>query len=1158
MQKQSIASCRKMSFVISVLIIFLCSIPLKASVNVTFRVDATAFVHSGIFNPGADKVYLRGSFNNWQMNNEMIKAPSGFVYSLTIPLDEFNYYEYKYFITSPSAGNNGYEDSVGAANGNRYYNTLRFDTELKIDFFNNVIPSSGNISLTSPAAGSAFKAGTTQTISWSAPAISNITLQYTTDLGNSWTTIAESVPAANGNYSWQVPGIVAYEWEIRISDAADAANVCYSPIFITYSEISASVPPLLSVEYPVFNWPLNAYYPVTTASDDENINGRVGNACGPDAMANIMRYWEFPRKGSGIRSFTDYLNCSWSADFEGTEYNYDRMPAHVPSDAPDSVYNAVATLMYHAAVGMHNHWRTGSQDGILEAMHHYFNYSAKSKFIERDTYTPDQWDKIVKSELTAGRPLMTASLNHWFITDGYNTSNLFHIRWDYGEQSDEYLSLYRSGDAEKRNWMFVYLEPELNGKKVHVTYPNGGENLQQNSSINITWESTNVENVKIEYSTTNGYDWNEIADNFPAASGSYTWTNTAAVSKECKIRVSSYDDINIYDKSDKTFSVYDVQEVSVIQSIPAYVQSGTNLPVRWSAKGCVSVKIACSADGGKNWQDIKEANASDGVFNWTVPAFESPQCKIKISNMDNPEVYSETASFTIGNRPVTGGPYIWDNNTVALLHFNDNYKNEYNVSYSASPAHDVSFFRNFDLGLDYGLRINNSGTVCSNIEVPDYSGIDLSNDWTIDLWFKVNSWGTGNTAYPFLLSKWGANYFITLNPVNKTLSAGYDYDSGTEIVSFTDTSVVPDNWYHVTFIRSMSAKLLKCLLYDSTRQIIREGVVSFNTAHKPKINNSSLIIGGTSGNGNIQFDGFIDELRISNIVRPASSLKMTYPAGGEKFIQGTTQNIIWNSEGVIKVKLEYSTDNGTKWFVLKNNLDARKDSYTWTVPKLNSAQCLIRIVSMLDGSISDTCSAPFIILPQASVSVTSPNGSELWHSGSVQPIVWSAASINTVNIYFSSDGGKNWSDIVTSYPADSSRFNWTVPSVLSDNCLIKISSAEDTALYDISDTFFKTDIPGSVSGICMSGIPGAYTLHQNFPNPFNPATIIRFDLPEPGNTSLIIYNILGQKVKELLNEFKDAGYYKVEFNASELPSGIYIYQICSGNYTQTRKLMLLK
>jgi len=1147
-----------MSFVYLALLLFLFYTPLNASVNVTFRVDVSGLIHSGTFNPAADKVYLKGSFNNWQTNDEMIKSTAGYVYSITKTLEEFSYYEYKYFITSPSAGNGGFEDSVGAAAGNRYYNTLRFDTQLKIDYYNNIEPYTENLSLIAPAAGSAYKAGTNQSISWTASGISNVKLEYTTDYGNSWTTIAESLPAADGNYLWTVPEIVAYEWRIRISNASEASDVSYSPIFVTYSEIAASVPPLLSIEYPVFNWPLNAYYPETTASDDENINGRVGNACGPDAMTNIMRFWEFPRKGSGTRAFTDYLNCSWSADFEGTEYKYDRMPALVPYSAPDSVYGAIATLMYHAAVGMHNQWRTGSQDGILEAMHHYFNYSGKSKFIERDTYTPAQWEKIVKSELTAGRPLMTASLNHWFITDGYNESNLFHIRWDYGEQADQYLSLYRSGDAEKRNWMFVYLEPELNGRKLHITYPNGGEDLQQNSLINITWESSNVNNINIEYSTDNGYNWSVIANNISASAGSYTWTNAAGISRECKIRLSAADNINIYDKTDNVFNVYDVQEVSLIQSIPSYIQSGITLPLRWNAKGFTIVKITYTTDNGKNWIDITEADAADGVFLWTVPAIETSECKVKISNKDNSEISEETSLFSVGNSPVTGGPYIWDNNTVALLHFNNNYKNEYNTAYSASPAHDISFFRNFESGLDYGLRIDNSGTVCSNIEIPNYSAINLSNDWTIDLWFKINSWGTGNTAYPFLLSKSGANYFFILNPVNGTLSAGYDYDSGAEQVVFRDTSISINRWYHITFIRNVSAKILKCLLHDSTRQIINEAAITFDTSHKPKITNNNLLIGGTSGNGNIQFDGYIDELRISNIVRPAGSLKITYPAGGEKFINGSTQNITWNSEGVIKVKLEYSTDNGTKWFSVKNNLDARIGSYSWVVPKLNSSQCFLRITSQIDGTIADTCNTSFSIQPEASVSVTSPNGSELWDCGSLQLITWSAQSISNVNIDFSSDGGTNWNNVVTSYPADSSKYSWMVPSVVSDNCLIKISSAENTLIYDISDAAFKTDIASSVTCIFKPGIPGIYNLYQNFPNPFNPVTVIRYDLTEPGSTSLIVYNILGQKVKELVNEYKDAGYYKVEFNASELPSGIYIYKINSGNYTQTRKLMLIK
>ncbi|MCK6613328.1 MAG: pectinesterase family protein [Ignavibacteriaceae bacterium] len=95
------------------------------------------------------------------------------------------------------------------------------------------------------------------------------------------------------------------------------------------------------------------------------------------------------------------------------------------------------------------------------------------------------------------------------------------------------------------------------------------------------------------------------------------------------------------------------------------------------------------------------------------------------------------------------------------------------------------------------------------------------------------------------------------------------------------------------------------------------------------------------------------------------------------------------------------------------------------------------------------------------------------------------------------------------------------------------------------------------------GKPGSYQLHQNFPNPFNPATKIKFEIPESGNTerkvSLKIYDSLGREVKTLFDEEKGAGYYEIDFaDGALLASGIYFYQLRSDEFVQTRKMTLIR
>jgi len=92
----------------------------------------------------------------------------------------------------------------------------------------------------------------------------------------------------------------------------------------------------------------------------------------------------------------------------------------------------------------------------------------------------------------------------------------------------------------------------------------------------------------------------------------------------------------------------------------------------------------------------------------------------------------------------------------------------------------------------------------------------------------------------------------------------------------------------------------------------------------------------------------------------------------------------------------------------------------------------------------------------------------------------------------------------------------------------------------------------------LSVLPTEYSLEQNFPNPFNPATTIKYALKNDGRVTLKIFNILGEEIKTLVDEVKSAGFYQVDFNASTLSSCVYIYQITTQGFTQARKMILTK
>ena len=138
-----------------------------------------------------------------------------------------------------------------------------------------------------------------------------------------------------------------------------------------------------------------------------------------------------------------------------------------------------------------------------------------------------------------------------------------------------------------------------------------------------------------------------------------------------------------------------------------------------------------------------------------------------------------------------------------------------------------------------------------------------------------------------------------------------------------------------------------------------------------------------------------------------------------------------------------------------------------------------------------------------------------------------------------------------------------------ENGLIELSS--DTFTGEGLLTFTTTDSDGdSVSVdiilvVTMSTsneddglMPDQFSLSQNYPNPFNPSSTIRFGIPEAAVVKLEVFNLLGQRVKSLVNARKSAGYHTVTFNASDLSSGMYIYRIQAGDFVQVKRMTLIK
>jgi len=150
-------------------------------------------------------------------------------------------------------------------------------------------------------------------------------------------------------------------------------------------------------------------------------------------------------------------------------------------------------------------------------------------------------------------------------------------------------------------------------------------------------------------------------------------------------------------------------------------------------------------------------------------------------------------------------------------------------------------------------------------------------------------------------------------------------------------------------------------------------------------------------------------------------------------------------------------------------------------------------------------------------------------------------------IFESHDGGETWASIAS--PG-------SLPEIVQ-------FAASDGVLYLGCQKLYTATMGGVFRRDVSTNVedppePNRFQLLGAYPNPFNPTTTIRYGLPIRTHVSLAVYNTLGQRVAELVNGEVEAGYHDVNFDASNLPSGVYFYRLQAGSYVETKKLLLIR
>ncbi|MCX5752971.1 MAG: T9SS type A sorting domain-containing protein, partial [Candidatus Krumholzibacteria bacterium] len=226
--------------------------------------------------------------------------------------------------------------------------------------------------------------------------------------------------------------------------------------------------------------------------------------------------------------------------------------------------------------------------------------------------------------------------------------------------------------------------------------------------------------------------------------------------------------------------------------------------------------------------------------------------------------------------------------------------------------------------------------------------------------------------------------------------------------------------------------------------------------------------------------------------------------------------------------------------------------------------CLVNDAGHASGYSNEggACAAGPDLIPPT-VAVVYPIGGESFAPGDTVDIRWTAADnkqVDSVSVFYSENAGRDYILIAHGEPNDS-LYQWIAPEIASDSCLVRIVAFDPGKLTgeDVSDAFFSIRAATGVDALPAI----AFSLRQNYPNPFNPSTTIDYSIAKTSPVEIAIFDVNGRKIRTLVSEIKMQGAYKAVWNGksdrgTSVASGVYFYRLIAGDFTQIKKMILLR
>jgi endonuclease I len=488
-----------------------------------------------------------------------------------------------------------------------------------------VTSSSGaSVTLTSPAGGETWYVGSSHTVTWTSANITNIKLEYSTDNGSNWTAIISSTAASTGSYSWTIPSAVSSLCLVRTSDASNSSTSS-----VNASTFSIAAAPSLSITSPVGgeSWVGGSSHNITwTAVNVTNVKLEYTT----DAGTNWATITASTAASSGTYSWT--VPNTASTNFKVRISDLAGNASSTVSAAVFTVTVATSSLTLTSPVGGES-WVGGSSHNITWTAVNVTNVK-----LEYTTDAGSNWSTIIASTAAS------SGTYSWTVPTTASTNYKVRI-------SDV------AGAASSNVSAAVFTVTTTAGT-LTLTSPVGGESWTGGSAHNITWTSSNITNIRIEYTSDGGTNWVTVIASTAASANSYAWTVPSTASTNYKIRLTDASNSSVTSVSNAVFTVTVANNVSLTSPIGGESWTvSTSHNITWTSSNLTNVMLEYSTDSGTNWITIiASTTAGTASYAWTVPNTVSTNCKVRISDASNSSVNSVSASvFTITSSYVS--PY---------------------------------------------------------------------------------------------------------------------------------------------------------------------------------------------------------------------------------------------------------------------------------------------------------------------------------------------------------------------------------------------------------------------------------------------------------------------------------------------------------------------